>query len=132
MKARTLFLAYIGAALLLAAPAAAHHSMLVQFDLAKPITLRGVVTSVVWMNPHSWIFMDVTAADASVEHWRVETGSQFRMVKRGLKKTDFPAGAAVIVGGYNSRDGQLKAAGVVVTFPDREASGREATFSLGR
>ena len=132
MKARTLTIACVGAVLLLAAPATAHHSMLVQFDLSKPITLRGVVTSVVWMNPHAFIFIDVQAADGRVENWRVETGSQARMVKRGLKKTDFQTGAAVIVGGYNARDGQLKAAGVVVTFPDRERSGREATFSLGR
>ena len=132
MKARRWFIAHIGAALLLAAPAAAHHSMLVQFDLAKPITLRGVVTSVMWMNPHSFVFMDVKGADGRTENWRVETGSQARMVKRGLKKTDFPAGVSVIVGGYNTRDAQLKAAGVVVTFPDRETSGREATFSLGR
>jgi hypothetical protein len=129
---RTLAVALAGAALFSTAPVNAHHSMLVQFDLEKPITLRGVVTQLVWTNPHSWIFVNVKCPDGRTEVWRIETGSQARMVKRGLKKTDFPTGTEVIVGAYNSRDGQLKAAGTVVTFPAREVAGREATFSLGR
>ena len=133
MKTRTaLAIALVGAMVSLAAPARAHHSMLVQFALDRPITLRGVVTKIIWTNPHSWIFVDVTNAEGQVEQWRVETGSLVRMVKRGLKKTDFQPGTEVIVGAYCARDGQLKVAGMVVTFPAREAAGREATFALGR
>ena len=133
MKTRTkLVIACVGVVANVATPVRAHHSMIVQFDLQKPITLRGVVTKLVWTNPHSWIFVDVTRADGGVESWRVETGSQARMVKRGLKKTDFPAGTEVIIGAYGARDEQLKAAGIVVTFPVREVSGREGSFSLGR
>ena len=133
MKKRTkLAIACVGVVMSLATPVMAHHSMIVQFDLEKPITLRGVVTKLMWTNPHSWIFVDVKRADGRVENWRVETGSQARMVKRGLKKTDFPPGTEVIIGAYGSRDEQLKAAGTVVTFPAREAAGREASFSLGR
>ena len=122
----------VGSALLLAAPARAHHSMMVQFALDKPLSLRGTVTKLVWINPHAWIYLDVKGPDGKVESWRVETGSLPRMQKRGLKKSDFPIGVEVIVGGYSARDGQLKAAGTIVTFPDREAAGREASFALGR
>ena len=128
----TLAIALAGAMVSLATPVRAHHSMLVQFALDRPITLKGVVTTIIWTNPHSWIFVDVTNAEGQVEHWRVETGSLVRMVKRGLKKTDFEPGTPVIVGAYPARDGQLKVAGTVVTFPDREAKGREASFALGR
>ena len=128
----TLAIALVGATLLLAAPARAHHSMIVQFDLEKPITLRGVISQLIWTNPHSWILVDVKGADGRAETWRVETGSQARMVKRGLRKTDIQPGTEVSVGAYSARDGQLKAAGMIVTFPAREAAGREASFSLGR
>jgi Family of unknown function (DUF6152) len=130
MRSRLAFVAV--AVFLTTGPVWAHHSMIVQFSLEKPITLRGTVTTLMWMNPHSWINIDVTVPEGQVEHWRIETGSLPRMIKRGLKKTDFKPGTEVIVGGYAARDSQLKAAGMVVTFPDREAAGREASFGLGR
>jgi hypothetical protein len=128
-----LTLAFVAIAVCLTTgPVWAHHSMIVQFSLEKPITLRGTVTKLMWVNPHSWIYVDVTGPEGQVEHWRIETGSLPRMIRRGLKKTDFKPGTKIIVGGYAARDGQLKAAGMVVTFPDREAAGREASFGLGR
>ena len=69
-----------------------------------------------------------------VETWKIETGSPFRMEKRGLKKTDFRIGGEVIVNGFAAKDSSLTAAGFSITFPDREASfpAREASFVLGR
>ena len=123
----------IAASLLLpAVPARAHHAMVAQFALDKPITLRGTVTKMMWRNPHGLIFMDVKQVDGQVVSWRVETGSMPHMIKLGLKKTDFMPGLEIIVGGYPAKDGQYKAAGVVVTFPDRELRAQEASFSLGR
>ncbi len=119
---------------LAAAPATAwaHHSMVVQFSVQKPVTLRGTITQLMWQNPHSWIFIDVKDQEGNVESWRIETGSLPHMIRRGLKKADFKVGTEIIVGGYAARDGQLKAAGMIVTFPDREGAGREASFGLGR
>ncbi len=126
-------LAFVAIAVLLTTgPVWAHHSMVVQFSLEKPITLRGTVTKLMWMNPHSWIYVDVTGPKGQVDNWRIETGALPRMIRRGLTKTDFKLGTEIIVGGYAARDGQLKAAGMIVTFPDREATGREASFGLGR
>ena len=115
-------------------PLSAHHSMVVEFNLTKPITVRGTLTKLEWVNPHGWIYVDVKNAEGRVENWKFETGSPFRMEKRGLKKTDFKVGGEVIVSGFVARDGSLTAAGLTITFPDREKSfpAREATFVLGR
>jgi hypothetical protein len=66
------------------------------------------------------------------ESWAFETGSPFRMEKRGLKKTDFKVGSEVILSGFAAKDSSRNAAGMTITFPDREASfpDREATFLL--
>ena len=136
MKTRTtLRVMLFGIALLLATgPVWAHHAMVAQFALDKPITLRGSLTKMEWINPHGWIYLDVKGPDGKVENWAIETGSPLRMMKRGLTKADFPYGADIIVGGFAARNGTRTAAGWIVTFPDREASypDREASFPLGR
>jgi hypothetical protein len=125
--------ALCGVALLLGAvPANAHHSMIVEFALDKPITLRGTLTRVDWTNPHGFIYLDVKRADGQVESWKVETGSPLRMKRRGLKKEDFCPGSEIIVGAYKSRTGVHRAAGMIVTFVDRDGTEAEASFSLGR
>jgi len=131
----TLPIVVVGAALLLATgPVWAHHDLVAQFSLQKPITLRGTLTKMEWVNPHGWIYLDVKGADGQAENWAIETGSPFRMMRRGLNRTDFQVGIELIVGGFAARDGTRKAAGWIVTFPDREASfpDREASFPLGR
>ena len=135
MKTRTtLATALVGATLLFAAgPVSAHHAMVAEFNLARPITLRGTLTKMEWVNPHGWIYIDVKGQEG-MESWKIETGSPFRMEKRGLKKTDFRVGSEVIVNGFAAKDGSLTAAGLAITFPDREKSlpRREASFVLGR
>ena len=115
-------------------PAWAHHALVSHFSLDKPITLRGTVTKLAWLNPHGRIYVDVKSADGEVENWMVETGATGRMIRRGLRKTDFVTGVEVIIAGYAARDGTRSVAGMSVTFPDRETSSpaREASFSLGR
>ncbi|MBI2828282.1 MAG: hypothetical protein HYX77_03280 [Acidobacteria bacterium] len=135
MKTMRVALACVGAALLFApGPISAHHSFVVEFNLAKPITVRGTLTRMEWVNPHGWIYIDAKGPEGRVENWKIETGSPLRMQKRGLQKGDFRVGSEVIINGYAARDGTLTAAGMTITFPDREASfpAREATFVLGR
>jgi hypothetical protein len=131
----TLAMSFVCAALLFPTePLRAHHAMVAEFNLSKPITLKGTLTKVEWMNPHGWIHVDVKGPEGRVESWAFETGSPFRMEKRGLKKTDFKVGSEVILSGFAAKDGSKNAAGMSITFPDREASfpEREATFVLGR
>ena len=130
----TLLIAFVGFALAGTNETAwAHHALVSQFSLDKPITLRGTVTKLAWLNPHGRISVDVKNAEGAVENWTVETGATGRMIRRGLKKSDFAVGVEVIIAGYAARDGKLSVAGMSVTFPDREtAPDREASFSLGR
>ena len=47
----------------------AHHAFAAEFDINKPITLRGTVTKMDWINPHSWIHLEVTGADGKTVAW---------------------------------------------------------------
>lgn len=116
MKA-TLFLVLGG--MLLAAPGArAHHSFSAEFDINQPITLKGVLTKMEWVNPHGWIYIDVAQPDGKVVNWAIEAGGPTQLLRRGLRKTDFPAGIEVTVEGFRARSGEPKANGRSVTMKD--------------
>lgn len=98
--------------------ALAHHSFAAEFDADKPIRLEGVITEVEFMNPHSWIHIDVTRDDGSVESWAIEGGTPNTLFRRGVNRNTLPVGAEVIVDGYQARDGSNKASGRDISFPD--------------
>ena len=110
-----------GAGLLVAlasVPVWAHHAFSAEYDNTKPLTLQGTVTKVEWINPHSWITIDVKAADGSVETWEIEAGSPSSMFRRGFNRNSLPLGTEVIINGYQSRDGSKRANGGNITFTD--------------
>lgn len=108
----------LGAGLLLPAAASAHHSFSAEFDASKPITLKGVLTKMEWMNPHGWIYVDVKDADGKVVNWAIETGAPNSLLRRGLRQTDFTPGMEVVIEGYLAKNGQPMANGRKVKFPD--------------
>ena len=116
MKTRLSILLGIG--VLMAAPLTAHHSFSAEFDFQKPVTLVGILTKMEWLNPHGWIYVDVKGADGTVVNWSVEAGSPNTLLRRGLRKTDFPIGREVKVTGYLAKNGTHAANGRTVTFPD--------------
>ncbi len=114
-----LFAVVVTAALASAAtPAIAHHAFSAEFDSRKPVELKGVVTRIEWMNPHGWIYVDVKDAAGTVTNWAIEFGAPYSLLQRGLRKSDFPPGAEVVVKGFRAKSGKTVANASSVTFPD--------------
>src|SRR6186713_341886 len=104
--------------LLAVAPVAAHHSFAAEFDEHKPITLKGKLTRLDWVNPHGWLYLDVVEADGTVVNWAVEAGAPNALLRRGLRKTDFQPGLEIVVTGFLAKNGTKTANGRTVTLPD--------------
>jgi len=105
---------------LAALPAFAHHAFSAEFDATKPVRLEGKINRMEWINPHSWLHVDVSNDDGSVDTWMVEAGPAGVLVRRGWRKDSIVSGTDVIVEGYQARDGSMRANGRDVTLPNGE------------
>jgi hypothetical protein len=99
-------------------PLLAHHSFSAEFDAKNAVHLRGTVKKVEWANPHAWIHVDVKKPDGSVETWMVEGGTPNVLFRRGITKNSLPPGLEIVVDGFQSIDGSLRASGRDLTLPD--------------
>jgi Family of unknown function (DUF6152) len=102
----------------------AHHAFAAEFDADKPILLRGKITKIEWINPHSWIHIAVADEAGAMKKWMVEGGTPNTLIRNGLTRDSLKVGTEIIVRGYQSKDELCE--------PACKANGRDITFTDGR
>lgn len=118
-RASTLVCAVVTAAsLLISTPTLAHHSFAAAFDESRPLNLQGIVTKVELVNPHSWIWMDVTNEDGTVSNWGLEGGPPVNLFRNGVNKNTLPVGSEIKVFAYQAKTGENKGVGVFFEYLD--------------
>ena len=118
---RRLTLAAAGVAfslVLAAAPVRAHHSFAAEVDANQPVTIKGTITGMDWVNPHSWIHIDVKNPDGTVTEWMIEGGTPNTLFRRGFTKDSLKAGTEIVVDGYRAKNGKNRANGRDLILPD--------------
>jgi len=119
MRKSFVFALLAAAGLLMAVtPLLAHHSFAAEFDGEKPVDLTGTVTKVDWVNPHSWVYIDVKGADGTVANWGLETGPPNVLYRAGWRKDTLKPGDAITVHGFIAKDGSHTVAAREITTPD--------------
>lgn len=100
------------------APVLAHHAFSAEFDASAPVTLKGAIVKIEWINPHAWIHIDVKGANGKSEVWMVEGGTPNTLQRRGITRDSINIGTVIVVSGFKAKDGRLRANGRDITFPD--------------
>jgi len=107
-----LAVAIVGAGLLICvAQVSAHHAFAAEFDVNRPLTLKGTLIKWEMVNPHSWFHIGVKDKDGKVTTWMVEGGSPNQLIRTGVTKNTVPVGTELVVEGYQAKDGTMKAVG---------------------
>jgi uncharacterized protein DUF6152 len=108
----------LGIALILAMPAAAHHSFAAEYDSSKPVNVMGTLTKVEWTNPHIWFYLDVKDEKGNVTNWGFSAAPPGMLMRRGITKDVLKLGSVIHVEGFRARDGSNNGSGGKVTFAD--------------
>jgi hypothetical protein len=118
MRTKLVMLIAVAGLIVATTRASAHHAFAAEFDATKPIKLRGTVVKMEWINPHTWIHLDVKTPKGTVERWMIEGGPPNALYRRGFTQKSLPTGAEILVEGFRAKDGSLKGNGRDLTFAD--------------
>jgi len=99
-------------------PLLSHHAFSSEFDANKPVKLKGTVSRIEWINPHTWIHVDVKETDGKITKWMIEGGSPNALIRRGVTSQLLKVGMEVMVDGYQAKDGSSRANGRDITLAD--------------
>ena len=99
-------------------PLLSHHAFSSEFDANKPVKLKGTVSRIEWINPHTWIHVDVKETDGKITKWMIEGGSPNALIRRGVTAQLLKVGMEVMVDGYQAKDGSSRANGRDITLAD--------------
>lgn len=105
-------------AVLIGVPASGHHSVALQFDMTREVTITGRIVEMEWRNPHAWLHVEVEGETGRPEMWRVEFGGANSLYRRGWRRDDLPVGTEVTIHGLPARDGSRQMEGDEVTLED--------------
>jgi len=113
--------AALGASALLCCAAnevTAHHSFAAEFDANQPVELRGTITKMEWINPHSWLHIDVKNADGTTTPWMIEGATPNTLLRRGFTRDAVKSGTEITIIGYRAKNGANRANGRDLILPD--------------
>ena len=110
--------ASVAAAMVAAGPSSAHHAFAAEFDSAKPVSLDGTITKARFVNPHSWIYLDVKDKAGKVVNWGFEFGTPSSLRSKGLDKTDVAFGTKIHLNGFRAKNGGAFGYAVAIVLPD--------------
>ncbi len=117
MKTFRFYLA-LGGLLLSSLPAFSHHSFAAEYDADAPISITGKVNHVDWVNPHSWVYLDVEGEDGTVTTWKAETAPPNGLMRRGWTRSSLEPGTVVTIDGFRAKDGSSTMNARSVLLPD--------------
>jgi hypothetical protein len=118
MRTKLVMLIVVAGLIVATTRTSAHHAFAAEFDATKPIKLRGTVVKMEWINPHTWIHLDVKTPKGTVERWMIEGGPPNALYRRGFTQKSLPNGSEILVEGFRAKDGSLKGNGRDLTFAD--------------
>ena len=110
--------ALAAAAIAISVPGAAHHAFAAEFDSSKPVVLDGTVTTAKFVNPHSWIYVDVKGKDGTTTNWGFEFGTPSSLRTAGLERSNLAFGTKIRIGGYRAKNGGPFGYATTIVLPD--------------